>query len=420
LRRQGEGDRTLAKPTFVLLGGGLASLSAASTLRMEGFDGRVIIVGAESHVPYSRPPLSKEVLRAQKSPEKTWLRPPTWYASREVDLRLGVRAVAVDPGAQLVELADGTSLAYDKLLVATGGVPRTLDIPGADLPGVFYLRRLDDALALRRHLIAGAPVVVIGAGFIGAEVAASARALGCEVTMLEIAEIPLGRALGREIGQIYADVHREHGVELRTSVGAERIEGHGLVQRVVATDGRVHDASVVVIGVGLLPEPELTRRSGLANGNGVIVDEYCQTSVADVFAAGDIACHPNRFLGRRIRIEHWQNAQHQGAAAARNMLGQQKPFNEVPWVWSDQYEHNLQIVGFPDPTQRMVIRGDAEARNFSAFFVHNGRVTAALAVNRPGDVRAGRLMIQQGTQASEGHLADVDADLDSLIMRADR
>jgi 3-phenylpropionate/trans-cinnamate dioxygenase ferredoxin reductase subunit len=405
----------LTKPTFVLLGGGVAAVTAASTLRTEGFEGRMIIVSDESHVPYSRPPLSKDVLRAEMSPEKTRLRPPAWYASKDVELRLGVRAAAVDPGAHIVQLADGASLAYDKLLVATGGVPRTLDIPGADLPEVFFLRRLDDALALREHLTPGAPVVVIGAGFIGAEVAASARTLGCEVTMLEIAEIPLGHALGPEIGQIYADVHRERGVELCTSVGAERIEGHGRVQRVVATDGRVHDASVVVIGVGLVPDLELAGRSGLATGNGVIVDEYCQASVDDVFAAGDIANHPNHFLGRRIRIEHWQNAQHQGAAAARNMLGQQKPFREVPWVWSDQYEHNLQVVGLPDPTQRMTLRGDAAARNFSAFFLHDRRVTAALAVNRPGDIRAARLMIQHGTEVSEAHLADVDADLGQLV-----
>jgi 3-phenylpropionate/trans-cinnamate dioxygenase ferredoxin reductase subunit len=410
----------LAKPTFVLLGGGLASATAASTLRMAGFDGRVIIVGDEAHVPYSRPPLSKEVLRGEKSPEQTWLRPPTWYTSKDVELRLGIRATAVDPGAHLVELADGTRLAYDKLLVATGGVPRTLDIPGVDLPGVLFLRRLDDALALRGQLIPGAPVVVIGAGFIGAEVAASARTLGCEVTMFEIAEIPLGRALGPEIGQIYADVHREHGVELRTRVGVDRIEGHGHVQRVVATDGRVHDASVVVIGVGLVPELDLAGSSGLAIGNGVIVDEYCRTSADDVFAAGDIANHPNLFLGRRIRIEHWQNAQHQGAAAARNMLGQQQPFREVPWVWSDQYEHNLQVVGLPDPTQRMVLRGDTETRNFSAFFIRDGRVTAALAINRPEDIRVARLMIHDGTEAAEGHLADVDADLGQFVMSANR
>jgi 3-phenylpropionate/trans-cinnamate dioxygenase ferredoxin reductase subunit len=406
----------LTKSTFILLGGGLASATAASTLRAEGFDGRVIIVGDENHVPYSRPPLSKDVLRGEKSPERTWLRPRAWYANKDIELQLGVRAVAVDPRAHRVELAGGTRLAYDKLLVATGGIPRNLDIPGTDLPGVFYLRRLDDALALRERLIPAAQVVVIGAGFIGAEVAASARTLGCKVTMLEIAAIPLGRALGPSVGQVYADLHREHGVELCTGVGVERIEGHGHAQRVVTTDGRVHEASVVVIGVGLLPDLDLARRSGFATGNGVVVDEYCQTSVDDVFAAGDIAYHPNQFLGRRIRIEHWQNAQHQGTAAARNMLGQQKPFREVPWVWSDQYEHNLQIVGLPGPTERVVVRGDAATRNFSAFFVRDGRLAAALAVNRPEDVRVARLMIQHGTEVTEAQLGDVDTPLGELVV----
>jgi 3-phenylpropionate/trans-cinnamate dioxygenase ferredoxin reductase subunit len=406
----------LTKSTFILLGGGLASATAASTLRAEGFDGRVIIVGDENHPPYSRPPLSKDVLRGEKSPEKTWLRQPAWYASKDIELQLGVRAVAIDPRAHWVELASGARLAYDKLLIATGGSPRTLDIAGGELPGVFYLRRLDDALALREHLSPGAQVIVIGAGFIGAEVAASARTLGCEVTMLEIAEIPLGRALGPTIGQIYADLHREHGVELYTRVGVERIEGHGHVQRVVTTDGRVHEASVVVIGVGMLPDVDLARRSGFATGNGIIVDEYCQTSVDDVFAAGDIAHHPNHFLGRRIRVEHWQNAQHQGSAAARNMLGQQKPFREVPWVWSDQYEHNLQIVGLPGPTERVVVRGDTTTRNFSAFFVRDGRVAAALAVNRSEDVRVARLIIQHGTEVTAEHLADVDTALSGLVV----
>jgi len=404
----------LTQSTFILLGGGLASATAASTLRAEGFDGRVIIVGDENHVPYSRPPLSKDVLRGERSPERTWLRPPAWYASKDIELQLGVRAVAVDPYAHSVELSGGTRLAYDKLLVATGGIPRTLDIPGTDLPGVFYLRRLNDALAIREHLIPAAQVVVIGAGFIGAEVAASARTLGCKVTMLEIAEIPLARALGPTIGQIYADLHRERGVELCTGAGVERIEGHGHVQRVVTIDGRVHEASVVVIGVGLLPDLDLARRSGFATGNGIIVDEYCQTSVDDVFAAGDIAHHPNHFLGRRIRVEHWQNAQHQGTAAARNMLGQQKPFREVPWVWSDQYEHNLQIVGLPSPTERLVVRGDAATRNFSAFFVRDGRVAAALAVNRSEDVRVARLIIQHRTEVTEAHLVDVDTSLGEL------
>jgi 3-phenylpropionate/trans-cinnamate dioxygenase ferredoxin reductase subunit len=408
----------LTKPTFILLGGGLASLTAAATLRLEGFAGRVVIVGDEPHPPYSRPPLSKDVLRSEKSREQTWLRPAAWYASRDIELQLGVRAVEIDPHARRIELANGASLAYDKLLVATGGASRALDIPGADLPGVCFLRTIDESLALREHLVPGAPVVVIGAGFIGAEVAASARKLGCDVTMFEIAAVPMARVLGAEIGRIFADMHRQRGVRLRTGIGVARIEGNGRVQRVVATDGSVHEASVVLIGVGLVPSLDLAQRTGLATGNGILVDEYCRTSIGDVFAAGDIAEHPNPFLGRRIRVEHWQNAQHQGAAAARNMLGQQKAFREVPWVWSDQYEHNLQVVGIPDPAQSVVIRGDIAARDFSAFFVRGGRLTAALGLNRAEDVRIARLMIQHGSTASEAQLADVGADLAAFVSKA--
>ena len=406
----------MRKAIFMLLGGGLASATAAATLRAEGFDGRVIIVGDECHPPYSRPPLSKDVLRGEKPPEQTWLRPPEWYASKEIELRLGVRAVSVDPGARDVEMANGEHLPYDKLLIATGGTPRTLDIPGADLPGVFFLTKLEDSVALLEHLVPGAPVVVIGAGFIGAEVAASVLKLGCEVTVLEISPIPLGRALGPRIGQIYADLHRERGVNLRTGVGVERIEGNGRLKRVVASDGQTHDAAVVVIGIGQIPDTGLARRSGIPVGNGIEVDELCQTGVADIFAAGDIAYHPNRFLGRHIRIEHWQNAQHQGAAAARNMLGQAKPFHEVPWVWSDQYEHNLQLVGFPDPGEHLVVRGDPSERNFSAFFLRDNRVIAALAVNRPQDVRIARQMIQFGTKVSEPELADLGTNLHELLV----
>jgi 3-phenylpropionate/trans-cinnamate dioxygenase ferredoxin reductase subunit len=406
------------KPIFMLLGGGLASATAAATLRAECFDGRVIIVGDEPHVPYSRPPLSKDVLRAEKAPEQTWLRPPEWYASKEIELHLGVRAVSVDARTREVEMANGERLAYDKLLIATGGTARTLDIPGADLPGVFFLTKLGESLALREHLVPGAPVVVIGAGFIGAEVAASARKLGCEVTVLEIAPIPLGRALGPRIGEIYADLHRERGVNLRTGVGVERIEGEGRVQRVFTSDGRFYEAAAVVIGVGQVPNMDLAHRSGFRAGNGIEVDELCRTRLPDVFAAGDIAYHPNRFLGRHIRVEHWQNAQHQGAAAARNMLGQDKPFHEVPWVWSDQYEYNLQVVGLPDPNDRLVVRGNPNDRSFAAFFLRDGWVNAALAVNRPKDVRVARQMIQFRTQVSEPQLADPGTNLEELLAAA--
>jgi 3-phenylpropionate/trans-cinnamate dioxygenase ferredoxin reductase component len=405
----------LATPAFVIVGGGLAGATAAATLRSEGFEGKIVIIGDEPHIPYTRPPLSKAVLRGEMEEEKTWLRPPSWYEERDVDLRLGVAATSFDAATHTVELANGDEVPYDKLLLAMGGRPRTLDLPGADLPGVMTLRTLDDSWAIREHLSNGAPIVVVGAGFIGAEVAASARMMGCDVTMLEIAEIPMGRVLGPELGHQYAALHRERGVNLRTGVGIDAIEGDGRAQRVVASDGQVHDAAIVVIGVGLVPSVEMAEVAGLDTGNGVVVNECCETSAPDVYAVGDLANHPNPFLGRNIRVEHWQNAQHQAEAAAKNMLGKHHPFHEVPWVWSDQYEFNLQVVGLPDPGDDVVVRGEPETHEYSAFFLKDGKLRAALGVNRPLDVRAARLMVQRSAEPDVEQLRDVDSDLNEQV-----
>jgi 3-phenylpropionate/trans-cinnamate dioxygenase ferredoxin reductase subunit len=406
----------LSEETFVIVGAGLGGATAAATLRTEGFEGRIVLVGDEPHIPYSKPPLSKTILRSEVPTEKSWLRPAGWYDAQRVELRLGSPATAIDPRTRAVELADGERVAYDKLLLVTGGSPRVVDVPGADLEGILTLRTLDDSLAIREHLEPGAPVVVIGAGFIGAEVAASARMLGCEVTVLEIADIPMGRALGPRLGPVYADLHRERGVDLRTGVGVAHFEGNHRVERVVATDDHVYATRIVVVGVGLDPDVGLATRAGLEVGNGVLVDEYCRTSIGDVFAAGDLANHPNPYVGRRIRIEHWQNAQHQGAAAARNMLGRNVPFREVPWVWSDQYEHNLQMIGLPDPAhEEVVVRGSLDDRSFCAFFLRSdGRVSAALAVDRAEDVRSARSIIQNEVVPDRRQLVDVDTDLASL------
>jgi 3-phenylpropionate/trans-cinnamate dioxygenase ferredoxin reductase component len=399
----------------VIVGAGLAGATAAATLRSEGFDGRIVLIGEERYVPYTRPPLSKGVLRGEMEEEQTWLRPPSWYEEHDVDLRLGVAATAIDPGAHTVELANGDRVPYDKLLLAMGGRPRTLDLPGTDLPGVMTLRTLDDSIAIRGHLSAGEPIVVVGAGFIGAEVAASARMMGCDVTMLEIAAIPMGRVLGPELGHHYAALHRERGVVLRTGIGIDRVEGQGHAQHVVASDGQTHEAALVLIGVGLEPSVELAESAGLETGNGIVVDEYCETSAPDVYAVGDLANHPNPFLGRNIRVEHWQNAQHQAEAAAKNMLGKHLAFHEVPWVWSDQYEFNLQVVGLPDAADDVVVRGDPETHEYSAFFLQEGKVRAALGVNRPLDVRAARMMIQRGAAPDVARLRDVDSELNELV-----
>ena len=408
----------MARPSFVIVGAGLAGQHAAETLRKAGFDGRVFLVGDEPHAPYSRPPLSKTVLRGEEDPHQPQLRGLDWYDEHDVELILGVRATAVSPSTRSVELADGRGLTYDKLLLATGGRAREVPCAGADLAGVHTLRTVDDAVAIRDRLVPGAPVVVIGAGFIGAEVAASAQMLGCEVTVLEIADLPLGRVLGAEVGEIYAEIHREHGVNLRTGVGLERIEGDGECRRVVATDGQVHDAACVVIGVGIVPDVDLAGGDGIQIGNGIVVDERCETSVPGVFAAGDVAFHPNPILGRSIRVEQWQNAQHQGAAAARNMLGQDAPFAEVPWFWSDQYDLNMQMAGLPSGGDAVVFRGDVEGRSFSVFYLRDGALEGVVGVNRVHDVRAGRRMIQQHTAVSPEELADESVSLAELVKRS--
>lgn len=403
------------RPAFVVVGANLAGGRAVETLRAEGFDGRIVLIGAEPHRPYERPPLSKEVLRGEQVPAKAFLRDESWYAENGIEVRLGVRVTALDAAAKTLTLEDGERVAFDKCLLATGGRPRRLRVPGAELDGVFTLRTIEDALAIREHLAPAVPVVVIGAGFIGAEVAASATQMGCRVTVLEIADVPLGRALGPELGNIYAEILREHGIDLRTGVGVARIEGDTHARRVIASDGAALDAGAVIVGVGIDPEISLAEAAGLEVADGIVVDERCRTSAPDVFAAGDVANHPNPILGERIRVEHWQNAQNQGAAAARSMLGREEPFAEVPWFWSDQFDLNIQMAGHPISWDRIAFRGDIGSRSFSAFYLRAGAVAAVLGVNRFKDVRAGRALVAARTAVAAESLADEGIDLKSLV-----
>lgn len=404
------------RKTFVIVGANLAGGRAAETLRAEGFDGRVVLVGEEPHRPYERPPLSKEVLRGEKEPATAFLREESWYVANDVELRLGERAASIDPRDRTVTLVGGDRLAYDALLLATGGRVLTLRGPGTDLDGVFTLRTIDDAVAVRDVLRPGEPVAVVGAGFIGSEVAASARTVGCDVTVFEFAPVPLVRALGEELGRIYGEIHRERGVDLRCGVGVDRIEGEKRAERVVASDGTGVEAAVVVVGVGIDPATELAEAAGVECDNGILVDERCRTSAPGVFAAGDVARHPNPILGERIRVEHWQNAQNQGAHAARAMLGRTEAFSEIPWFWSDQYDHNLQMIGHPTAWDEIVLRGDVDGRSFTAFYVRDGAVVAAFGLDRGAEVRAARRLLLARTRVSREALADDGTDLASLAV----
>ncbi|MEX0785286.1 MAG: FAD-dependent oxidoreductase [Dehalococcoidia bacterium] len=401
--------------TFVIIGANMAGGRAAQALRKEGFEGAIVLIGEEPDPPYERPPLSKEYLRGQLPREKVFLAKQDFAAENEVDLRLGVRAARIDIARRTVALANGDSVVYDKLLIATGGRPRRLTVPGADLQGVYYLRTIADSETISAELKEGRRAVVIGAGFIGAEVAASARVQGLHVTLLEIASVPLERALGADVGRIYAQLHRDHGVDLRLDEGIERIEGASRAERVVTTKGDTIDCDFVVAGVGIEPNVEIAGGAGIAVDNGIVVDEYCRTNVEDVFAAGDVANFYHPVLKERFRVEHWENAQGQGRAAALNMLGRHEPYTDIPWFWSDQYDVNMQYAGHASSWDATAVRGDPAARDGTIFYLQDGRLLAVLAFNRFRDVRRARALLAAGVSPDAAQLADESVDLQSLL-----
>lgn len=403
--------------TFLVVGAGLAGMSAAMQLRTDGFDGRILVLGEEQHPPYSRPPLSKGLVRGKDSLESTYLRPQRLYERRAIEFELGVRVDELDVASRRVRLDDGRWLAYDKLLLATGGRARSLpDTEG--LPGVHLLRTLDDAVAIRDRLADGASLAVVGAGFIGAELAASARAMGSDVGLLEAAPYPLARVLPPVLGSFYLGLHRKHGVDVRVGTGVEHVESHGHKAHALTTEDRWVSADLLVVAVGLVPNTEVAEAAGIAVNDGILVDEHCRTSAPDVFAAGDVANHPQPFSGSRSRIEHWQTAQHHGAHAARNMLGKPEAFTQVPWVWSDQYDVRLEIAGRPMATDEVLLRGRLEEHDASAFLLRDGRLIAMVGVNRGSDVRAARALIATAHEPDRSLLIDDSVDLAEVAEEA--
>ena len=401
--------------THVIVGASLAGTKAAETLRQEGLDGRVVLIGAEDERPYERPPLSKEYLRGEVGREKVYVHDEGFYTEHDIELRLGRTAVDLDTSAGEVELDDGERLRYDRLLLATGSEPRRLAIPGGDLDGVVYLRSVQDSDALRARLDRGGAVVVIGAGWIGAEVAASARQRGLDVTVIEPASVPLERALGTEVGAIYRDIHTDHGVEMLMGTGVEAFEGDEAVERVRTSDGRVIECDFVVVGVGVEPRIQLAERAGLEVDNGILVDEHLETSMPGVFAAGDVANARHPFYGERIRVEHWANALHQGPAAARSMLGQADPFDRLPYFFSDQYEVGMEYLGFAREWDRVVFRGDPSSREFIAFWISDERVVAGMNVNVWDVTDPIRRLITERVSVDDRRLADPDVPIDQIV-----
>jgi 3-phenylpropionate/trans-cinnamate dioxygenase ferredoxin reductase component len=402
--------------THIIVGASLAGAKAAETLRGEGFDGRVVLVGTEDERPYERPPLSKDYLRGEVGREKVYVHDEGFYSEHDIDLRLGTTAVDLNASSKELTLEDGDRLRYDRLLLATGSEPRRLDIPGADLDGVLYLRSVHDSDALRERLDRGGAVVVIGAGWIGAEVAASARQRALEVTVIEPASVPLERVMGAEVGAIYRDIHTDHGVDMLMGTGVEAFEGVKAVERVHTSDGRVIECDFVVVGVGVQPRVHLAQQAGLDVDNGILVDEHLETSAPGVFAAGDVANAQHPFYGERIRVEHWANALHQGPAAARSMLGHTDRFDRLPYFFSDQYEVGMEYLGFARQWDRVVFRGDPASRAFIAFWIRDDRVVAGMNVDVWDVTDPIRRLIIERVIVDDRRLADLDVPLDQLVV----
>ena len=402
--------------TFVIVGAALAGATAAATLREEGFDGRLVLVGAEETLPYERPGLSKGYLRGEEGVDDLLVRPADWYETNDVDLRLGVQATSLDLEGRTVKLTDGDVLSFDALLLATGSRNRRPSIPGSELDNVFDLRRVADADRIKEAAAAGGPAVLIGMGFIGSEVAASLRALGVDVTVVEPGGAPMLRALGPDAAGVMASIDADHGVKMRFADTVERFEGNGRLERVRTKLVDDLEAAFAVVGVGVQPNAELWPRE-LAPDGGIPVDATLRTEVPGVFVAGDLASHDHPIFGR-IRTEHFDNAIKSGEAAARNMLGADAPFDDPHWFWSDQYDVQVQMVGRAPEDATVILRGSYEDRSFCAFALDDGGVLrAATSISWPRDVRRSIKLVQQQVKADPTALADPEVDIRGLLDR---
>ena len=404
----------MAKQTFLIVGASLAGAKAAETLREEGFDGRIVLVGAEPERPYERPPLSKDYLRGEAE-GKPYVHDESFYAEHEIELRTSTQAQRIDAAGSEVVLADGETIAFDRLLLTTGAEPRRLSVPGGELDGVLYLRTIEDSEAIGARIAGGGRLVTIGAGWIGAEVAASARQRGCEVTIVETLGLPLVRVLGPELGAIYRDIQVDNGVQFLGEARLEAIEGDRQVTAVRLEDGRRIDADFVVVGVGVTPRVELAEAAGLELDNGITADEYLQASAPNIYAAGDVANARHPFYNTRIRVEHWFNALHQGPTAALNMLDRQVPYDRIPYFFSDQYDVGMEYAGYATEWDEVVFRGDPGSREFIAFWLLEGRVLAGMNVNVWDVNDEVQALIRARRPVDKARLTDPDTPLGALL-----
>ena len=372
------------KPSFVIVGGGMAGALAAQTLREEGFDGKITMLGQEPNAPYERPPLSKDYLQGKAERDSIFVHPQPWYAEHAVELSLGSAVTSLDPASRTVITTNGDQLRYDKLLLATGSKPRHLDVPGADLDGVYYLRNVEDSDRLKIKFAEAKQVVIIGAGWIGLETAAAARAAGLDVTLLVSGDLPLEHVLGPEVAPIFDELHRSHGVDLRYRTAAVELTGsHETVTGIMLSAGSRIDADMIIVGVGVAPRTELAAAAGLKIDNGIVVDEHLRTSDPDIFAAGDIAQTYSPRLGRHIRVEHWANARRQGAVAAKAMLGQDAVDVRPSYFFTDQYDLSMEYTGDIGPAgyDRVIFRRHTDSNEMIVFWLYEQRIQAGMNIN---------------------------------------
>jgi 3-phenylpropionate/trans-cinnamate dioxygenase ferredoxin reductase subunit len=400
--------------TYVIVGASLAGATAAVTLREEDAKASVTLIGAEREPPYERPPLSKAYLRGEVPFDKALVRPSAFYAEHGIETMFGTRATRIDPSARFVELEDRRRVPFDVILIATGGRNRRIAIPGSELEGIYGLRSVEDADRIKAEMIPGRRVVVVGMGFIGSEVAASLRRKDLEVVAIEPAKTPLFRVMGEAVGQSIAELHRAHGVRTIFEDTVAAFEGTQRVARVITKGGLRLECDFVVVGIGIVPVVDIVEGTGVHVDNGVVVDQYCQTNVPGIYAAGDVANHYHPVFERQIRVEHWHNAIKQGAAAARNMLGRAVPYEEIHWFWSDQYDANLQYAGFHTKWEQLVVRGRIDSGSFLAFYINDGRIDAVVGLNRAQDVRRAIPLIKARRILNLEELHDERIDLRAL------
>jgi 3-phenylpropionate/trans-cinnamate dioxygenase ferredoxin reductase component len=401
------------RQTFVIVGAGLAGAKAAEILREEGFDGRVVLFGVEPERPYERPPLSKEYLRGETDRGQAYVHEAGFYDDHGIELRTRENVVRLDPGRRELTTRSDERLRYDRLLLSTGSAPRRLSSRGSELEGVHYLRTLDDSDALRARLEAGGRLVIVGGGWIGCEIAASARQRGVEVTVVAPHSVPFERVLGAEVGAIYREIHVDHGVDMLLGTAVAALEGAHRVERIRLNDGRTIDCDSVVVGIGATPRAMLAAAAGLAVHNGILVDDRLETSAPGIFAAGDVANQLHPFFGR-LRVEHWDNALQQGPAAARSMLGSTDSYARLPYFFSDQYDVGMEYTGHATDWDRVVLRGDPATREFIAFWLREGRVLAGMNVNVWDVAETIRALI--GHPVDERRLADTDVPLEQATL----